>query len=149
MPKSSLHKPPPSGDKTTGPRSRAFAVTRASHSLELAEDYTELILDLIETRGEARIGQIAASMGVSHVTALRTIARLQKDGYVDTKPRAPVTLTNRGKQLARYCKNRHSLLLRFLVSLGVPHETAELDVEGMEHHISRTTLQQIKLKLEC
>lgn len=128
-------------------RSEAFVATRASHSEETAEDYTELILDLTEIEGEARVGRIAECLGVSHVTALRTISRLQQSGLVNTENRAPVKLTAKGKQLASYCKTRHSLLLEFLISLGVPEEVAEVDVEGMEHHISQVTLDRIKQKL--
>ena len=124
--------------------SKRFRATRAHHNQEAAEDYTELIFDLIERVGEARIGEIARELGISHVTALRTIARLQKHGFVETSQQKPVQLTAKGKRLARYAKERHRIVVNFLISLGVPAKVAEIDAEGAEHHISRITLSKIR-----
>lgn len=128
-------------------RSTAFEATRAHHSLEAAEDYTELIADLEERYGEARTGIIAQELGVSHVTALRTIRRLQDEGYVQTADRKPVKLTAKGRRIAEFSKQRHQLLIEFFMSIGVPKHIAEIDVEGVEHHISATTLDYIKQHL--
>jgi DtxR family manganese transport transcriptional regulator len=108
--------------------------------MELAEDYTELIADLIEEHGEARTCEIAKSMQVSHVSAVRAIQRLRRDGFVETDPHKPVVLTDKGKELANLSKERHALLLKFLLAIGVPKEIAEIDAEGMEHHVSNATL---------
>jgi len=129
-------------------RSKAFQATRQHHSLEAAEDYTELISDLEEHAGEARTCAIADHLGISHVTALRTIRRLEGEGYVETAPHRPVVLTTKGKRLAKFCKERHELLLRFFIGLGVPKKVAEVDVEGVEHHISPMTLKYIKIFIE-
>ncbi len=131
-------------NKKPAPRSRPFQATRRHHSTEAAEDYTELISDLIESKGEARVGDIAHQLGVSHVTALRTIQRIQEQGYVTTSPRKPVQLTKEGKDLATFAKNRHKLLLEFFMFLGIPREVAEVDVEGAEHHISAVSLRHIE-----
>ena len=125
-------------------KAKQFKVLRKQHSLESAEDYTELIHELIEKNGEARTGKIAEELGISHVTALRTIKRLQEQGYVTTARQKPVELTNKGKKLALYSKEKHQLLLKFLIKLGVPKKVAEIDVEGIEHHVSKITLDQIK-----
>jgi DtxR family manganese transport transcriptional regulator len=130
--------------KKPAPRSRPFLATRRHHSSEAAEDYTELISELIESKGEARVGDIAHQLGVSHVTALRTIKRIQEQGYVTTSPRKPIQLTKEGKDLATFAKNRHKLLLNFFISLGIPRDVAEVDVEGAEHHISPTSLRHIE-----
>lgn len=126
----------------------AFPITRKQHRTETAEDYTELILDLIEEHGEARVGKIAAAMGVSHVTALRTLERLQRDGYIETRPRQPVFLTATGDKLARYARERHAIVLDLLCAIGVPRKYAIQDVEGIEHHVSKETLRAIKRFLE-
>lgn len=125
-------------------RAEPFKATRKHHSSEAAEDYTELIADLIERDGEARTGEIAKQMGISHVTALRTIQRLQEEGLLVTSPRKPVELTSQGRKVARYAKERHQLLVDFFVSIGVPKEVAEVDVEGAEHHISDGTLKYVR-----
>ena len=126
------------------PRSQPFCATRRHHSTEAAEDYSELVSDLITELGEARTCEIAFRLGVSHVTALRTIRRLQHEGYLRTSPHQPITLTAKGIHTADQAKERHELLVNFLISLGVPHDVAEVDVEGAEHHISATTLKCIR-----
>lgn len=128
-------------------RAKPFIATREHHLKEAAEDYTELIADLIENQGEARTCEVARHLGVSHVTALRTLQRLQKEGYVETSRQKPITLTAKGKKLAAYSKQRHEILLKFLISIGVPEQVAEIDVEGMEHHISPPTLKAMEKHL--
>jgi len=125
-------------------RATHFEAARKSHSLETAEDYTELIYDLSQSEGEARVGTIAEHLGVSHVTALRTVDRLQDQGFVTTEKRKPVTLTAKGRKLALAAKERHETLLEFLLKLGVPRKVAETDVEGMEHHVSDITMKRIE-----
>lgn len=129
-------------------RAKPFKATRKHHSIESAEDYTELIYELIEAKGEARTGEIAKQFGISHVTALRTIRRLQEQGYVRTSYHKPIELTDKGRKLALYSNQRHKILLDFLIALGVPRSIAEIDVEGVEHHISKVTLNKIVEFLE-
>ncbi|MFN8392648.1 MAG: manganese-binding transcriptional regulator MntR [Bdellovibrionota bacterium] len=121
-----------------------FQAARSQHSREAAEDYTELIAELIETKQEARTCEIAERLGISHVTAIRTLRRLQRDGYVSVQSHRPIELTQKGKRMATYCRQRHRLLVDFLLAVGVPKKAAEMDVEGIEHHISETTLRSIK-----
>ena len=128
-------------------RANPFIATREHHLKEAAEDYTELIADLIELEGEARTCEIARHLGISHVTVIRTLQRLQKEGYVETSRHKPITLTPKGKKLASSSKKRHRIILSFLLSLGVPKEIAEIDVEGMEHHISPQTLKAMEQHL--
>jgi DtxR family transcriptional regulator, manganese transport regulator len=125
-------------------RATAFKAIRKNHSLEAAQDYTELVADLIDVRGEARICHIARYLGVSHVTALRTIRRLTEEGFLETSPHKPVTLTAKGKKVARESKDRHDALVKFFVKLGVPRKVAEIDVEGIEHHVSDETLKVVR-----
>lgn len=125
-------------------RALPFQATRDHHATESAEDYTELIADLIERSGEARTCEIAGELGVSHVTALRTMQRLQEQGYLKTAPHQPVVLTTKGKKTAAHAKQRHELLLEFFRSLGVPNDVAEIDVEGVEHHMSDITMNCIR-----
>ena len=122
--------------------------TRRDHAQELAQDYVELIADLIERRGEARLVDLARRLGVTHVTVNRTVRRLQRDGLVTTEPYRAIFLTAAGQRLARECRDRHELVVRFLEALGVPSPVAESDAEGIEHHVSRETLRAFKTYLE-
>jgi DtxR family manganese transport transcriptional regulator len=117
-----------------------FQQTRAAHAGEQAADYVELIHELIERHGEARLVDIASRMGVSHVTANKTVARLQRDGLVQKRPYRAVFLTDEGRKLAEAGREKHAVVVRFLCALGVEKEQACIDAEGLEHHISDMTL---------
>jgi len=121
-----------------------FVSTRQAHRDETAEDYVEAIDQLIAQRGEARVGELGKVMGVSHVTVTRIIARLQREGLVDTEPRKPITLTKLGKQMAEASRARHELVLAFLIAAGVDPHQAQIDAEGIEHHVSDETLDALK-----
>jgi DtxR family transcriptional regulator, manganese transport regulator len=113
---------------------------RRDHSQELAQDYVEMIADLIARTGEARLIDLARGLGVTHVTAARTLQRLQREGLVTTRPYRSIFLTPAGASLARESRARHELVFRFLTAIGVPASVAESDAEGIEHHVSRETL---------
>lgn len=121
-----------------------FQRTRSDHAKEIAEDYTELIAELIEAHGEARVGDMASRLGVSHVAVSRMVGRLQKEGLVDTEPYRPITLTRRGRAMASRARARHELVVAFLRGLGVSPTQAELDAEGIEHHCSPETLDAMR-----
>lgn len=121
-----------------------FARTRRDHSRELAEDYVELIDDLISDHGEARAVDLADRLGVTTVTVSKTISRLAKEELVTSAPYRAIFLTESGRRLARDCRRRHATVLRFLLALGVPQYDAELDAEGIEHHLSPKTLDRMK-----
>lgn len=134
--------------KNKSPRSEPFIATRKHHLYESAEDYVEIISDLIVLKGEARICDIAEHLGVSHVTVIRGIERLKKKGYLNSSRHQPVSLTEKGSALAAFCKERHLFLFDYLIALGVPENIAAIDVEGMEHHVSQTTLQAFQNHLK-
>jgi DtxR family manganese transport transcriptional regulator len=77
-----------------------FQRVREARQTELAEDYVELIADLIDTTGEARATDIARRLGVAHSTVVKTITRLQRDGLVTSQPYRAVFLTEAGRALA-------------------------------------------------
>jgi DtxR family manganese transport transcriptional regulator len=129
-------------------RAKPFIETRNHHESELAEDYVEIISDLILLKGEARVLDIAEYLGVSHVTVIRTIERLRKKGFLQTSSHQPVVLTTEGEKLAKFCKERHQFLLNYLITLGVPENIAAIDVEGMEHHVSETTMNAFRKHLK-
>lgn len=118
-----------------------FQNVRLAHQTETAEDYVELIADLIEAKGEARVVDLSERFGVSHATVNKIVLRLKKENLVSSEPYRSLFLTEQGKKLARYCKERHNIVLEFLKSLGVSSRTAEMDAEGVEHHVSLETLK--------
>ena len=64
--------------------------TRKDHATEIAEDYVELIAELIQIQGTCRVTELARRMGVSHVTASRTVGRLVTAGLAETRPHHPI-----------------------------------------------------------
>ena len=117
--------------------------TRADHATELAEDYVEAIAEIEAEAGVCRAVDLATRFAVSAVTVNRTIGRLCRDGLAETAPYKPVTLTRRGRDLARRSAKRHQTVYRFLRSIGVSETTAAIDTEGIEHHVSRETLERL------
>lgn len=118
--------------------------TRRDHATETAEDYVEAIADIIEHEGSCRVVDLAKRFDVTHVTVTRIVSRLQKEGYVETEPYRPISLTGKGVRLARESHRRHEIVYRFLLSIGVPDEVADIDAEGIEHHVSPETLQRFE-----
>lgn len=114
--------------------------SRRDRALEVAQDYVEAIADLSVSQGEARLTELARRLGVTHVTVNRTLGRLQQAGYVNTRPYRAIFLTDAGRKLAEESKKRHETVAAFLRSLGISEKTAELDAEGIEHHVSPETL---------
>jgi DtxR family manganese transport transcriptional regulator len=130
----------PSAPRPADARVEAFQGVRDAHSRELAEDYVELIAELIHSHGEARPVDIAARLGVTAPTVAKTLDRLARDGLITRAKYRAVFLTEEGRALAKECRHRHEIVLRFLLRLGLDPETAERDAEGIEHHVSARTL---------
>ena len=122
-------------------QSAPFRRTRADHQSELMEDYVELIADLIDTRGEARGSDMALRLGVANATVVKMLKRLQDKGLVEQEPYRPISLTGEGWSLAEQGRKRHAIVEGFLLALGVTPETARIDSEGIEHHVSEETVR--------
>ncbi len=125
-------------------QAEVFERVRQAHQMEATEDYVELIDDLIRTQGEARLVEVAERLGISQPSAGKTIARLQRDGFVTSEPYRSIFLTDKGKALADSSRKRHDIVFRFLLAIGVSEQTAKLDSEGLEHHVSDETLAAFK-----
>lgn len=117
-----------------------FDRIRRAHQSEVAEDYVEMISDLIEETGEARMVDLAARFGVTSPTVNAIVRRLQRENLVETRPYRSIFLTEAGKALAESSRARHQIVRDFLVTIGVPETIAEEDAEGVEHHVSEETL---------
>lgn len=118
--------------------------TRRDHALETAEDYVEAVEEIATARGTCRVTDLAKYFGVSHVTVTKTVARLVSEGLLHTEPYRPIQLTDAGQKLAKESRIRHQIVYDFLISLGVDATTAASDTEGIEHHVSPSTLQKLK-----
>ncbi|TWU18641.1 manganese-binding transcriptional regulator MntR [Allorhodopirellula heiligendammensis] len=118
--------------------------TRLDHASEVAEDYVEAIADAIDRSGVCRAVDLVSHFEVTHATVNNTISRLQRDGLVHTEPYQPIQLTAAGRRLAVKSRQRHEIVKSFLRKLGVSEQTAAIDSEGIEHHVSKQTLAAMK-----
>lgn len=141
----------PSAEETDFPaaeaRAEGFQAVRDAHRSEIAEDYVELIQELIAQTGEARPVDIADRMGVRPPTVAKNLSRLQRDGLIRRERYRSVFLTESGRALAETCRERHRIVVAFLIGLGLDRETAEQDAEGIEHHVSDRTLAAFRTAL--
>ena len=122
----------------------SFKKVRDAHKTENTEDYLEIIADLLNAKGEARIVDIANKLDIAQATANKTIQRLQNQGFVKKEPYRSIFLTLKGQEVASVSKKRHIIVLTFLKNLGLDARTAEADSEGIEHHVSDKTLKKME-----
>src|ERR1700733_3383528 len=108
------------------------------------EDFLEQILDLINTKGYARVVDIAEGLKISQASVTNMVQRLDAEGLLKYEKYRGLALTTAGEALARNITQRHQLLTDFLKLLGLDDEVIYHDVEGMEHHISPPTLRAIE-----
>ena len=118
----------------------SFKIVRNAHRTENTEDYLELIGDLLNLNGEARIVDIAEKLSIAQATANKTIKRLVEQGYIKKEPYRSIFLTLKGQIIASNSKKRHKIVYEFLKNLGLDENTASADSEGIEHHVSNKTL---------
>ena len=121
-----------------------FKKVRNAHRNENTEDYLELIGDLLNQNGEARIVDIAEKLNIAQATANKTIKRLVAQGYLKKEPYRSIFLTLKGQIIASKSKKKHKIVYNFLKNLGLDHNTASLDSEGIEHHVSEKTLSKME-----
>lgn len=114
------------------------------HTSSAVEDYLERILDLINTKGYARVVDIAQSLKISQASVTNMIQRLDAEGLLKYEKYRGLVLTASGEALAKNITRRHQLLSDFLRLFGLDEDTIFRDVEGMEHHISQPTLKAIE-----
>lgn len=121
-----------------------FRQVREAHRRELIDDYVELISDLIREVGEVRQVDMAARLGVSQPTVAKMLKRLATLGLIQQIPWRGVFLTPEGEKQAQFSRERHHIVENFFLALGISPETARIDAEGVEHHVSEETLEAFR-----
>jgi Mn-dependent DtxR family transcriptional regulator len=123
------------------PRQKLRSTGGASAAVE---DYLERILELINSKGYARIVDIASALKISQASVTNMVQRLDAEGLLKYEKYRGLVLTPAGARLAHKIARRHRLLTDFLNLLGLDKQVIHHDVEGMEHHISTPTLRAIE-----
>lgn len=112
------------------------------------DDYLEQILHLIEEKGYARPIDISKKLEVSQASVTNMLKKLNSDGLVKHIKYRGTTLTDEGLSIARAIIDRHQTLTAFLNLFEIDKDTIYRDVEGMEHHVSRASLEAIRAVTE-
>lgn len=107
------------------------------------EDYIELIYKLIESKGYARVSDIAEALEVHPSSVTKMVQKLDKDEYLNYEKYRGFILTAKGKKIGERLVFRHELLEQFLEIIGVEKENIYRDVEGIEHHLSWNSIDRI------
>ncbi len=108
------------------------------------EDYLECIFDLSKENEKVRSIDVAKNLNVSRASVNKSLVGLKEDGYIEQEPYGPITLTEKGRNIAKDVRTRHNALRAFLINvLNVDFETADVDACEMEHAISETTAKKL------
>ncbi|MFK2824151.1 transcriptional regulator MntR [Bacillus sp. B190/17] len=107
------------------------------------EDYIEQIFILIDTKGYARVSDIAEALSVHPSSVTKMVQKLDKDEYLIYERYRGLVLTAKGKKIGKRLVERHDLLEEFLRIIGVKEEHIYEDVEGIEHHLSWDSIDRI------
>ncbi len=111
---------------------------------ESGEMYLETVYILSQTRTTVRSVDVGEYMGYSKPSVSRAIGLLKRDGLIITDEQGYLKLTDAGEKKARQIYERHTLLSRLLMNLGVDEKTASEDACRIEHYISEKTFDAIK-----
>ena len=112
--------------------------------LESGEMYLETIYILSQKSSTVRGIDVGEYMGYSKPSVSRAVGLLKKDGLVDTDKEGYIILTDKGREKVVKIYERHTLLSKLLMNLGVDEETATEDACRIEHYISDKTFEAIK-----
>ncbi|MDD5823205.1 MAG: metal-dependent transcriptional regulator [Firmicutes bacterium] len=115
---------------------------------ESGEMYLETILRLAGRLEHVRSVDIADEMGYSKPSVSRAVKKLQSDGLIRMDSLGAITLTDDGRTVAETIFERHEVLTKVLVNLGVSPEIAAEDACRVEHYISDETFEVIKRTLD-
>ena len=116
--------------------------------LESQEDYLEKILQLSQEKGVVHAIDIARGLSFSKPSVSIAMNKLKEANYIEINPKGEITLTPSGLVIAEKTLEKHTILTRMLMSLGVDEETAKEDACRMEHDISDKSWEAIKKHAE-
>lgn len=128
---------------------RRLESIKAAHESEKpissrAEDYLEVISELVDMKGYATTLDISRYMNVSAPSVTKMLKRLDTNGYLEYEKYYGINLTEKGQYVADNIKQNHGILLEFFEILGIGKEIANQDTEGIEHHLNPKTIRQIR-----
>ena len=130
--------------------SKRLESIKAAHKSEKGEysarmeDYLEIISELVELKGYATTLDISRYMNVSAPSVTKMLQRLDENGFLEYEKYHGINLTEKGTHIAESIRQKHGILLEFFEILGIGDETANQDIEGIEHHLNVKTIRQLR-----
>jgi len=109
-----------------------------------AEDYLEVVYDLIHEKGYATTSDISERLNVKPPTVSNMVGKLAAKGYLKHERYRGMNLTEHGENVARSVLRRHEVISELLSMIGVADDVAYEDTEGIEHHVQPTTIRRIE-----
>lgn len=108
------------------------------------EDYLETIYFLAREKGKVGTSDIASFLGHKPPSVTEMLGKLGRDGLVKHEKYGAVSLTPRGRRIAKEIGSRHVDLIRFLRLLGVNKKSAEADACKIEHVVDSRTMEKLR-----
>ena len=115
---------------------------------ESGENYLETILMLTKEKGYARSIDIANELGFAKPSVSVAMKHFREEGYIETDKDGRITLTEKGLEVAEMVYERHQIIAKALMALGVDEKTAYDDSCKIEHDISQKSFEKIKEFIE-
>ena len=117
---------------------------RKEERTDRMEDYLEVIYELIQQKGYATAIDISKYLNVSSPSVTKMLQRLDESGHLNYEKYRGISLTQQGIAVAKNIHNRHGLLTEFLMMIGTDEYIANMDAEGIEHHLHPETLRRLE-----
>lgn len=111
---------------------------------ESAENYLETILMIKINKGYVRSVDIANELSFTKASVSVAMKSLREKGYISVDENGYITLIGAGVEIAEKLYERHNVIAKALIALGVNKETAYEDSCKIEHHISSESFEKIK-----
>jgi Mn-dependent DtxR family transcriptional regulator len=117
--------------------------TRDQHT-DRMEDYLEVIYELMKQKGYATAVDISESLNVSSPSVTKMLQRLNESKYLRYEKYRGINLTGEGIAVAESIREKHNFLAEFFKMIGVDENIANIDAEGVEHHLHPETLKKLQ-----
>ena len=109
-----------------------------------AENYLEAILMIKKEKGNVRSIDVANELGFSKPSVSVAMKNFREDGYISIDGDGSISLTKKGLEIAERIYERHNVIAKALIALGVDEQTAFEDSCKIEHDISQQTFEKLK-----
>ncbi|MCS6767848.1 MAG: iron dependent repressor, metal binding and dimerization domain protein [Candidatus Nitrosocaldus sp.] len=111
---------------------------------ERMEDYLEVIYELMEEKGYVSMSDISNYLNVSSASVTKMVQRLHESGYIEYEKYRGIRMKEKGLEVARMIRERHSILTEFLLLLGIEEGDAHRITEGIEHYFDNRSLKRLE-----